>query len=393
MFFEPTTTRIADAFFETTVKKYVARARFWGLVGCACLVLTLVFVGVCLWIFRSGDPQEKLRAENEAKLTAELLDLRRQERESGLRDAERSAKLEFLGTASLLANRLGQLPATAEGLRSEKDATQVKKVRMYLTMTERVLKSMSLVNPKDENSQPELVLDLSAWGEDKSSRFPPQSLAIIREEIRLNAGDIDKLKSEVSKLAELLDALEKANFVPDSAAAKEVENFLIQMPEIRRLKAVSTKIKQQQSGVAQEVRKLAEDAPAREQVRQHVQKNIEQVELELKEIRAERDKILFMAWIPNLTIRVGAVLLLLFLTQVFVATYRYTIGLSAFYLARADTVAMLQSTPEANDRYNVDDFGSLAEKLSPALSIDDVKAPTDHFADIAKAWVAKMPAR
>ena len=97
-----------------------------------------------------------------------------------------------------------------------------------------------------------------------------------------------------------------------------------------------------------------------------------------------------MAWLPDLTVRVGAVVLLLFLTQIFVATYRYTVGLSAFYMSRADTIRMLQPDFHKPETYRMDDFRTLADKLSPSMSVEEVKGPIEQVTDLAKTGMKNL---
>lgn len=389
--FELTKPRIVDPFYSELVQIFSLRARFWRIAGLICLALTILFVAACIWLFQHGDPQAKVQAQSESQLIAERTNLRSKLRETGTREAQELAQVMFIEKANMLANHLGQLAAAIDGLKSQKDKVQAEKLKPFLSLTTTVIKSLDSITKNNSGHEPtDFIFDLSKWGEDNASRIPTPALTIVGEQMRLAAIDPDDLKAEVAKVKATLDSLESSAYAVDSEPSKELDKIVTQVPAIRKLSSVSAAIKNQRSQAAQNFARLQENAPARERERQAIQQNMDQVEADLKEVRDQREKILFMAWVPDLTVRVGAVILMLFLTQIFVATYRYTIGLSAFYLARADAVTMLQPIPEKPDTYAIEHFAALADKMSPALSIDDIKGPTEQIGDLVKAWIAKV---
>ena len=133
-------------------------------------------------------------------------------------------------------------------------------------------------------------------------------------------------------------------------------------------------------------------SPAREKIRRQIERSMDDIQEDLKNARAEREKILFMAWVPDLTLRAGAVILLLFLTQVLLSAYRYTLGLSTYYLARADAIQLLQPKAGNATWYDIGELKTLVDNFSPtSISIDAVQSPTDQVADLAKAWISRGP--
>ncbi|WP_182867942.1 hypothetical protein [Stieleria mannarensis] len=84
-------------------------------------------------------------------------------------------------------------------------------------------------------------------------------------------------------------------------------------------------------------------------------------------------------WVTLLAVRVGVVVLLLFLTTVLLASYRYTQTLSAYYLARADALQLLSQQPD--DRLiDAEEFKTLIPLLSPdSYRIDQPPAPYESL--------------
>ncbi len=84
-------------------------------------------------------------------------------------------------------------------------------------------------------------------------------------------------------------------------------------------------------------------------------------------------------WLPILSIRVGVVILFLFLTRILLETYRYTTALSAFYRARGDALQMLgEGTKEAP--LNSEEYAKLLIALAPEnYRIDKIDSPENNL--------------
>lgn len=84
-------------------------------------------------------------------------------------------------------------------------------------------------------------------------------------------------------------------------------------------------------------------------------------------------------WLPVLSIRVGVVILFLFLTRILLETYRYTTALSAFYRARGDALQMLgEGTKEAP--LDSEQFAKLLIALAPEnYRIDKIDSPENNL--------------
>jgi hypothetical protein len=87
-------------------------------------------------------------------------------------------------------------------------------------------------------------------------------------------------------------------------------------------------------------------------------------------------------WVALLVIRIGTVILLLYLTSVLLSTYRYTLTLAAYYTARADALQLLSRQPLSR----VVDVKEL-QALIPMLSPDDyrIDQPPVPYETLGKA--------
>ena len=87
-------------------------------------------------------------------------------------------------------------------------------------------------------------------------------------------------------------------------------------------------------------------------------------------------------WATLIAIRIGIVVLLLYLTTVLLATYRYTLTLAAYYVARADALQLLSHQPK-NRLIDVEEMKSLVPLLSPdAYRIDKESVPYDSLSQL-----------
>jgi hypothetical protein len=84
-------------------------------------------------------------------------------------------------------------------------------------------------------------------------------------------------------------------------------------------------------------------------------------------------------WTEILTVRIGVVVLLLYLTTILLSTYRYTFTLAAYYTARGDAFQALSHRP--SDRLiDLEELRSLVPLLSPDdYRIDKESVPYEHI--------------
>ena len=107
------------------------------------------------------------------------------------------------------------------------------------------------------------------------------------------------------------------------------------------------------------------------------------LEEEISRVRQEFNPNNLYSVIPLLVVRGGAVLMLLFLTQILLAAYRYTNMLSTHYSAVADSLCLTHQAFPGSGPDN-DQFIKLLQALNPKdLSYIPPKAPTDQFVTLA----------
>lgn len=376
--------RIPDEYYSRLIKMYRARATFWRSVGLSCLFATALIIVFGFWIFYHGDPAGEQRAESEIDLAVELAGERRKVTEIGTSGARTLAQAAIAGRAYVLADVLGRLKPTLDSFLSKPEDAQFQNLQLIADANVRILRALK----STEVQQQKLVdlgkvevINVSAVVPNDSSRFPLSSLELLRSEIRLTGESMDTISTDLDRVMSLLRSM-------PGDSEKEQLKQLAEAASLAALDKVDGQVELREQQTSQALELWHQDAPIREEQRQAIESNIADIEGQLGEVRAERDKLLFMSWVPDLTLRVGSVVLLLFLTQILLSAYRYTIALSTFYLSRADAIQLLQ--PRANEAtwYSIEHFEKLMDKLSPtAISIDAVKSPSDHLVDLASAWI------
>ena len=387
-------SRIPDAYYKRLIRMYKSRATFWRSVGIVCLALTasIIFVGIV--IFWTGDPADEKRAESEIALSVELAGHRRKLTEIGASGARTLAQAGIATRAFVLANILGRAKPTLDAFVRKPEPATRDRAKLIVDTCMRILEpsqwsatDQSPPNEGKSKATDEVVIKVAPVIPNDSNRFPRQTLDLLQVELRATGESKTALLELLGNLSKLLDDLPVDPV--GSNQLKELQK-LAESAMLSSLDQVNRQIETQNREAALALEKWQREASFREEERQAIEANIASVEEQLKEVRAERDKILFMSWVPDLTLRVGAVILLLFLTQVLLGAYRYTISLSTFYLARADAIQLLQPQAGQGTWYNIEHLKTLLEKLSPdAISIESVKSPNDHLADLATAWIGK----
>ncbi len=375
--------RIPDEFYSRLIQMYRTRAIFWRSVGLCSLLLTAATIFVGFTIFLRGDPAQDRRAESEIQLSVELAGERRKLTEISSSGARTLAQSGIANRAAVLAEILGRLSTTLTPYVANPSQTQLPRLNRVVDANLRILRALDSMGEQTEDSKrpQDAVIDVSDFFPNDSKVFATQTLELLQSEIRATG------ESPKTVLASL-ERLSASIAVEPTAEEIEELKILAESPSIEALDEVDRRIEAREKDASLALESWQRNAPVREEQRQAIDSNIADIEEQLGEVRAERDKILFMSWVPDLTLRVGAVVLLLFLTQILLGAYRYTISLSTFYLARADAIQLLQ--PQAGDAtwYNIEHLEKLLANLSPdAISIESVKSPTDQVVDLATTWI------
>jgi hypothetical protein len=104
---------------------------------------------------------------------------------------------------------------------------------------------------------------------------------------------------------------------------------------------------------------------------------------EMTELSSQKNNVMLMTWLPDFSLRVGTVILLLFLTGVCVNTYRYSMSMAAFYDARGDTLDLV-AAPDLSTKEALARVAALAKDLSPPHTLDGLKLPYEVLGEPAK---------
>lgn len=375
--------RIPDEFYSHLIQMYRSRAMFWRNIGLCSLLLTAVTIFVGFAIFLRGDPAQDLRAESEIQLAVELTGERRKLTEISSSGARTLAQAGIASRTNVLAEVLGRLRSTLSSYLDNPTEPQRKRLQRVLEVNKRILNALEMTEKSraDGSTPNEAVIDVTALFPNDSKMFAGPTLELLLSEINATGESTKTISEALETLSQLLDDQ------PTDAEKTELVSLAESLP-LKAMDAVERRADSRQKQTAIELESWQRNAPLREEQRQTIESNIADIEKQLTEVRAERDKILFMSWVPDLTLRVGAVILLLFLTQILLSAYRYTISLSAFYLARADAIQLLQPQQDNATWYKIEHLEKLLDKLSPdAISIDSVQSPTDQAVDLATTWI------
>ena len=88
-------------------------------------------------------------------------------------------------------------------------------------------------------------------------------------------------------------------------------------------------------------------------------------------------------WLPVLGVRVLIVVLLLYVTRILLATYRYSVSISAFYASRADSLQMVGDRPDGSV-LDTDEYDKLTGALTPSHAVDPVLSPDETLGNLFK---------
>ncbi len=329
--------------------------------GTIAATFVLIFFGIGLFAF-GEDLVRSVYPTREAQLLSRLDALDRDERTSSKKEKEAKVDLLILERTQALWLVMVNLRDNLNAARSEPDDTNLKHLMASLESAMAVLDGIA-----EKKSNKAFATDTEA-----SATFPPQvwqkvEWFCVREEVDVAAtkecvGEIRKWAQQVS------ESQEKANPPDCKASLTNVIN------------AVSY-------AIAKELRKARDARQAydlqeldRETDKERRETERKRIEAELEEIQRQKDKVLFMAWIPDLTIRLGIVVLLLYLTGVCLNTYRYTLAMAAFYEARADSLDLVTadslSSPSVVDR-----LSTIVKDFSPTAAVDGVRVPYEALAE------------
>ena len=357
----PQVQQLADKFF--------ARGRKQGFTARATLILAMGLVGVGIGAFLfptsfSDVPTSELDSRLD-QLRTNLRDLTDQETDTeqqlvtelqiraGLAPFNEVQKFLFnIGSAEQLT---GVAADSQLVLRMDELAELLSALQDLPESFRLDLRSYSFVG-----NQPKQVVDLT-----------PQSLLAIKTVVESEGINLPGLKL---RLKQLRDSIGQSK-VDDAVYASTFGD----------LKKVANEFQGQEDRIAALQRKvnvLGQVATERQRKKEELQQEISQV-VAMRELQ-QAAGINLQSWIPVLSVRVGIVVLLLFLVRILLATYRYSTSLGAFYTSRGDALQWV-SRGGAQELLNLKEYQGLVEVLSPdKFRVDAVDSPDQVIAEATK---------
>jgi hypothetical protein len=350
---------------QRVAQMYAQRAQRFSVLAIVTLsaAILLVFGGVVVFLLPT-----RFADLNEISELNQQLQVLKDKRES-MEDTESTAEAEQAKAATLSDAYavVCVLPkAIAAGV-SPKAITTDASTFVWTQRAERVLSALAngtpVSVPTDEiayNAHP-----IQNPTVELSSEMLKHEVAILQQQ----GADIDTALEHVRRLNESI-----RNKTPDTAPDAKLLQDSLQLFEIRY-----DEVFNDYKNTRARLNELSQEASERTVAKQRTRAEIEKTQAELSKTMSDP----VLLWAPILTVRVGVVILLLFLTKILLATYRYTMSLSAFYRARCDVLQLVTKTK--NDRlFNLKEFVQLIPLVSPdGLQIDAVASPDETLVRLA----------
>jgi hypothetical protein len=188
----------------------------------------------------------------------------------------------------------------------------------------------------------------------------------------LNSSGIAKYLAELQK--KIKSALSENDVAARVPYYKEIS--MISAEELQKYVTAKASIEQKIESLKRDVLAFETD---------DTQDKIQQAESELQSARErlqglynQQSAAMSYSWIPSLAVRVGSVVIALFLIQFYASIYRYNTCMRRYYDSRAD---ILQIAGKSSDNLwlNVQDAALLAEKFADKSDFVLPSDPTSNF--------------
>lgn len=203
-------------------------------------------------------------------------------------------------------------------------------------------------------------------GVPQTIRISSTFTALLPEVLKQNAINIVDLAEAVSLLATKNDAISYSELY-NTEKKRLQENVVSKATEY----AQSARKKN-----ADKVAELKYADPKRKLQVIDIRKDMKRIEAELKKLSDMKESTKISIWVQDLTLRVGAVILLIFITNITYETFRYTSKVSSFYSSRSDSLQLTSKRPKES-KIDLAEVEILAKILQPPHDIDKVKSPEE----------------
>ena len=326
-----------SAHLELIVRQMQLRGYALHVIAVLTLILAATFVGFGVYIFLSAT------AAFDGMAPESAADLQQQIQSTSDQIDRLSAVGAAAETASVLADDLHDLTTPFDSVNLIPSEIKnfddvmvgVSGHRQAISDASKVLVGLAV----EENKSVAFETRYRGMNLDRN-RFGPETIAAAKTAlteagVELNREEIASLEETVSRLSPLLIRAKN-----DSSALSDEERATLLNQAVAGttlLRVFGNRIYEPLREKARQLKQQEESSARNAEVRQKEiasnQARLRLLDERMNSLQAAASNPSLTSFLPNLTIRVGAVTLLVFLTQIFHATYRYTSELAAHYLS------------------------------------------------------------
>lgn len=346
------------------------RANYYTQLSRVLLVATLVMVMLGLLVFLTGDQIGRLLAPQEGDLIEQIQVLDNQLKDLRQPEVAVPRELRLASELTLLwriVDKAGENAKRVTQATSDPNPADVFDAARFIPIALQILRGISSGN-STEPINVSLFVFSSGEVEAPQRVFNSDVWEAAQKQAKDRALNLSELTSEFQELHSKVDV--------DNSKLRELVK--LSPAAIECLAGVSALVAENTESLQAQNRALADlelGAIRREQQRESLTQSREELQEKRQELVDLRNSLMFMSWLPGIILRVGAVILLLFLTGVFLATYRYNISISAYYNGRADALRLVAGTRDRGG-INVEQLQALVGALSPdGLTVDRTRPP------------------
>jgi len=380
------TPRAKDAFYSSIVNMYRARAKMLSRVAKCILLATAMIIAAGIWIFWTGDAPDAKITESEAKVRADLIVLNGSLLKARSKIGKAEQEKTLCESAKRLSSRLNAVSDSIQGVVLTRAQDQAENANAAILKAKEILEALRAKPLQD------VTIDIRSYEPADNGRFSVGALSLVLDASNIAQVNIELLTTAVDSLHKALQTLRSVGVqgMDNKWEEKDVHSLsdiYTNSDELQKVPTIHSEVERRFAVASSDLQFIKENATKDGKALEEQEAKRDDLQDRLEDLKLQRNKILLMSWLPSLTLRIGVVVLLLFLTQILLSTFRYLAALSGFYYGRADAVQMLQT--KADDSYSIIDLKELASFTTPGeLKIEPVNDPTEQFTGVLKAWLS-----
>jgi hypothetical protein len=360
--------RVASAHVESMVRRFRRRSKRW--LGCALIEAIAAFIVIAggAYIFVNADyfaRQVVFSKEEVLKKEADVLRVQLAKLQTSVYDLQTS--LAILKDQEEFSKTFASLNGFLEFvLRTPSESNSLIPLKTHSAQALEKIKLYS--DPAAQKS--------GSHGAGRLSTDPKLLEAIEGRGIKLDVPGWESLASLVRGFPSG-QSLDEKQVVALREARARIQS------ELASLVTWHKEVVEQGKDLASQLRELEKKGTLQEAER--TRSLIDAKNQELVQLMESRANLLKDLWIPDLTVRIGAVVLLVFLTQLLVSLMRYHISLSSFYASRADALQLVNCHRIDSDDFDSSQLTMLVNYFTPGLSVDAIPSPVSQLADLVRS--------